>query len=108
MEYPKCPNCPYNHDDGIIVSTIKPGNWYCQRCSGYFPKISGISPPLPELKSLIILETDENLRWSAEEIESALDKPLAQFYAGLNGEDRRDLLCNHVDIDGDFRYDTKD
>jgi hypothetical protein len=103
MNDPKCPKCPCNLDGHVAPSSVKPGEWFCNMCGSYFPKIAGVSPPDPTLKNLVVLETDPDLRWSAEEVESASDKPLAQFYAGLNSEDRRDLLCNHILVNGDFR-----
>ena len=107
MANPCCPKCPYGKDNGVVASTVKPGQWFCGNCGSYFDKLAGISPSAPTLKSLIILETDPDLLWTAEEVAAAADQPLAQFYAGLNCEDRRDMECNHVAIDGDFRPEVK-
>lgn len=102
-EYPKCPKCPYNQDGHIAPSTVKIGSWYCHKCGSYFEKISGVAPPAAKLKSLVVLEKDENLRWAAEEVEKASDQALAQFYAGINSDDRDLLLSHHISVNGDFR-----
>jgi len=101
--YPRCPKCPYGKDDNVLPSKVQQGKWFCQSCGSYFEKISGMSPPDPALSKLIKLETDENLRWPVEEVAEAKDRPLAQFYARINSDDRKDLERAHIDIHRDFR-----
>ena len=102
MPNPRCPKCPYNQDDSIVASNAKPGKWFCQKCGSYYDKIGDVSAP-HTVKRLIKLETDPDLLWTAEEIAAASDRPMAQFYAGINSEDRADLKRNHVEVNGDFR-----
>ena len=101
MNYPRCPNCPYSKDDGIRPSLTKPGTWYCHNCGRTFDKIAGEVPPLITISKLVHIDPD--LIWTAEEITGARDRALAQFYAGLNDEDRLSLAQAHIDIHGDCR-----
>jgi ribosomal protein L37AE/L43A len=103
---PKCPKCPYGKDDNVIVSNVKPGFWYCHGCGSYYDKIAGVSPPTPTVKTTVVLETDEALRWAIEEIATASDRALAQFYALINSMDRWIFKNIHIDINGDFREET--
>ena len=106
MPVPKCPKCPYGNDGGIVPSTVKVGQWYCTLCGSYFPRIGDVSP-IVTVKTLTKLETDDYLRWLAEEVDIATDRALAKFYAGINSEDRADLKRWHIDINGDFRPEVK-
>ena len=102
MSVLKCPKCPYGKDDGITVSRVQPRKWYCHNCGSYFERIADQTPPSVTLKNTIKLQDDE-LAWTAEEITGTSDRAVAQFYAGINSEDRADFIRRHIDINGDFR-----
>lgn len=102
-DYPRCPVCPTDKDNQIIISKARPECWYCCNCGKYFKDINGRKPNVKSLLELLVMEESPELRWSSEEVLNARDHKLASFYAMLNDGDRCTMIGAHIDIHGDFR-----